>query len=149
MGYFDALLRYFEFRGRTTRGQYWMFQLVALVLTLGAIYADWRMTGRPFDREHLGLFTSFAVIFHAVPSVTTSVRRLHDVGKSGWWFLLWFVPVGALVILVWSCYRSVPGGDEPSTPSRRSNIDIERALRRPTRQAAHLEPRTAATQRFI
>ena len=52
----------------------------------------------------LNLFENalFMVLIHIVPAVTVQVRRLHDIGKSGAWFLLSFVPLGSLVLLYWA-----------------------------------------------
>jgi uncharacterized membrane protein YhaH (DUF805 family) len=42
-----------------------------------------------------------------------TVRRLHDTGRSGWWFFIIFIPiVGAIVLLVFMCLDSVPGGNK-------------------------------------
>jgi len=111
MGYFDTLLRYFEFNGRTGRGQYWQFQFCYALLVIGAIYLD-RGNIVAVSTLHPGLFLTFVMIFHVVPQVTVGVRRLHDIGRSGWWLLLSFVPLGGLLVFVWSFYASEPGANE-------------------------------------
>jgi len=101
LGYFDALLRYFEFSGRTSRTQYWMFQLFMLALLVGAVFADFQFSGVLPSREHLGFFTLFAIIVHAVPGITVTVRRLHDSGHSGWWYWIGLIPlIGGIWLLV-------------------------------------------------
>ena len=56
-------------------------------------------------------------VFHFVPSITVQLRRLHDIGKSGAWYLLTFIPFGGLVLMVWACFDSEEGsnawGDNP------------------------------------
>ena len=48
-----------------------------------------------------------------IPSISVSVRRLHDIGKSGWWLLLGFIPIaGPIVLLVWFCTDSQPGENQ-------------------------------------
>lgn len=43
-------------------------------------------------------------LFILIPSFTVSVRRLHDIGKSGWWILISLIPViGSIILLVWYC----------------------------------------------
>jgi uncharacterized membrane protein YhaH (DUF805 family) len=108
MGYFDALMRYFEVWGRTSRSQYWTYQLIAFLLLVGAVFADSGAIRLGFEQGHLGIFFVFFTIFHFIPSITVTVRRLHDIGKSGFWYLLCFVPFGALVVLFWTIRR----GDE-------------------------------------
>jgi uncharacterized membrane protein YhaH (DUF805 family) len=139
--YLDTMLRYFEFSGRTSRGQYWIYQLVMFVLVLIAIGIDvWSYKAMP--GANVGLFTIFAVIIHVIPSLTISIRRLHDIGKSGWWYLISYLPFGGFLLLVWSFYASEPGTNEygppndthatrPSVPSfrRGSTLDAIEARR--------------------
>jgi uncharacterized membrane protein YhaH (DUF805 family) len=160
--YVDALLRYFDFSGRSTRAQYWLFELFVLVLSIGALYADYRMTG-VLDPKHPGPIFAFVAIFHLIPGLTVTVRRLHDIGKSGWWYLIGFVPlVGGLLLLVWTCFASEPwsndygepGGGAPPRRERdpAANPIIERALRGRTARPTHLaaaDPGNISTQRFI
>ncbi len=48
-----------------------------------------------------------ALVVSFVPSFAVMARRLHDVGRSGWWYLIAFVPIaGAIVLLVWLCRDS-------------------------------------------
>jgi hypothetical protein len=55
--------------------------------------------------------TLFVAFVHIIPSVTVQVRRLHDIGKSGAWYLLHFVPFGGLVLLYWACCASEAGSN--------------------------------------
>ena len=122
--YFDGMLRYFEFSGRSTRLQYWMFFLVQLVLFAGALFADysWGNLARTSNVEATSLpLTLFVVFVHVIPGITVQVRRLHDIGKSGAWYLLHFVPFGGLVLLYWACCASETGSnyDGPDVASYR------------------------------
>ena len=125
--YFDGMMRYFEFSGRSTRIQYWMFFLVEFVLFGIAITIDYQLGG--FDNlaaPNLPV-TMFMGFIHIVPSLTVQVRRLHDIGKSGAWYLLTFVPFGGLVLLYWACCASEPGsnyydGPSPSTYEPRNKL---------------------------
>jgi uncharacterized membrane protein YhaH (DUF805 family) len=124
--YLDALLRYFEFSGRTGRAQYWIYQVVVLLLMVGLVAYQFRNgIERPPD-ANLGAFMVFLGLFHTIPGITITVRRLHDIGKSGWWYLLSFVPLGGLWVLFWTCCASEPGSNEygdrdGGEPSRRPN----------------------------
>ena len=100
-GYFDGMIRYFELSGRSSRTQYWMFQLVMLVVTVAALFADYKFGGWTVARQNLGFFALFSCIIHTVPGVTVTVRRLHDSGHSGWWYWISLVPiVGSIWLLV-------------------------------------------------
>lgn len=119
--YADALLRYFSFSGRSSRSQYWIFQLVMLLLLIVAVEID-LVRGDPIHRGRFGfeygLVTSCVIFFHIVPATTIAVRRLHDVGRSGWWYLMIFIPFAVFWLLYQHCLSSEPGtnayGEDPS-----------------------------------
>jgi uncharacterized membrane protein YhaH (DUF805 family) len=97
--------RYADFSGRTGRQAYWMFALVSLLLQI-AVYTVDIVIGTSF----LGLV--FFVLI-AVPSFAIAARRLHDIGKSGWWQLISFVPlVGIIVLIVLLSSKSKSGDNE-------------------------------------
>ena len=105
--YFDGMLRYFEISGRSTRMQYWMFALIQLLLTVGAVAIDYQTGGFRDLGNPQPTATLFIGIVHIVPAFTLTIRRLHDVGRSGWWYFLPLVPiVGAIILLVWMCWPS-------------------------------------------
>jgi uncharacterized membrane protein YhaH (DUF805 family) len=48
-----------------------------------------------------------------LPGLAVTARRLHDIGRSGWWMLLWLVPlVGWIVLIVWYCQPGQPGTNQ-------------------------------------
>ena len=104
--YFEVLKKYAEFNGRARRMEYWMFFLfnfiIAIVLSVGG-----RVT-------HIGpwlnLLYSLAVL---IPCLAVSVRRLHDINKSGWWILIALVPfVGAIILLIFALMDSEAGSNQ-------------------------------------
>jgi uncharacterized membrane protein YhaH (DUF805 family) len=109
-GYFDAMLRYFELSGRTSRAQYWIFQLFNLALLAGAFWLDGTSVEQLRDRQ-FGFATCFVLFVHIVPQVTVTVRRLHDSGRSGWAYFIGMIPFGSFVLLYWMCQASEPGGN--------------------------------------
>ena len=123
-GYFDTMLRYFEFTGRSSRTQYWVYTLVSLLLLFGALYVDIAVLGyfRP-GVSGLGPLTLFCVFIHVVPNITVTVRRLHDSGRSGWWYWISLVPfIGGIWLLVLMCfgpdgYGANAYGDDPRETS--------------------------------
>lgn len=103
--YVKCLKQYADFSGRARRTEYWMFTLVNCVIAfvLGFILGDGPLS-------FLGYVYSLAVL---IPGLAVCVRRLHDIGKSGWWYLIGFVPVvGTIVLLIWFCTDSQPGNNE-------------------------------------
>ncbi|WDR04052.1 DUF805 domain-containing protein [Devosia algicola] len=101
--YFDAMICYFEFSGRTGRAQFWIYQLVALLIISSVFFIELKLTGSFSRVSSLGSLYTIVALFHAIPSISITVRRLHDIGKSGWWYFLNFIPFGAFVILYWNC----------------------------------------------
>ena len=105
--YLMALKKYADFKGRSQRKEYWMFTLFNLL----AFFVLSVIGGFQGDQAELltGLY-SLAVL---LPSIAVTVRRLHDIGKSGWWALLMVVPlVGALVLAVFALQDSQPEANE-------------------------------------
>jgi uncharacterized membrane protein YhaH (DUF805 family) len=112
-----AVLRtYADFSGRARRQEYWMFvlinALIGLVLVVLGIVPMLLMQ----NSDSPGLGVVFLIPFWLynlaliIPSFAVSVRRLHDVGKSGLWILIAFIPlVGPIVLLVFHCTDSEPG----------------------------------------
>lgn len=80
----DALNRYADFSGTTTRQQYWLFFLGANGATFLAAAIAGSVIGNVLS------------IFFLIPTITAGVRRLHDVGRSGWFLL---IPVYNLILL--------------------------------------------------
>jgi uncharacterized membrane protein YhaH (DUF805 family) len=95
--YFGAMLRYFEFNGRSTRREYWWYTLGMVVAFIAAIVIDYQLGYIASGRKAIGPATLFSMIIHIIPGVTLAVRRLHDTGKSGYWYFVSLIPfVGGL-----------------------------------------------------
>lgn len=93
--YLSTFKKYVEFDGRATRSEYWTFVLVNMVIgsLLGMI--------SPMVGDSSGLLGSLFSLLVFLPSVAVGVRRLHDLGKSGWMMLLMLLPViGWLWLLI-------------------------------------------------
>ena len=112
--YLDVLKKYAEFSGRARRKEYWMFALFNALIYI-AILIFSAILGS-IDNS-LALIGSLLLVIYGlaifVPSLAVAVRRLHDTGRSGWWFLIAFVPfVGGIILLVFTVQDSVPGENE-------------------------------------
>lgn len=95
--------KYATFSGRARRKEYWMFVLFNFLFAAGIQIVEMALgtTGA------LSALYSLAVF---LPGLAVCVRRLHDIGKSGWWCLIALVPiVGAIVLIVFACTDSQPG----------------------------------------
>ena len=111
MNWFLTVLKehYADFNGRARRKDYWMFVLWNLIvaIVLGAIVgALIALTGIKALMVVVYLY-GLAVL---LPSLALAVRRLHDIGKSGLWYLSCLVPVaGSILLLIFFCRDSQPG----------------------------------------
>ncbi|MEA5123110.1 DUF805 domain-containing protein [Xanthomonas floridensis] len=114
------LKRYADFQGRSRRKEYWMFMLLqviilAVLVTLFAIAAA--VMGNDSGPGPLawlvGAVIGIAVLALIVPSIAVTVRRLHDQNKSGWFYLISFVPyIGGFIVLVFMCLEGTPGPNQ-------------------------------------
>lgn len=96
---------YVGFYGRACRSEYWFWALFVFIagILLGIIDAVL------FPDSPSGLFGPLFSIGVLLPGLAVGVRRLHDINKSGWWLLLWFIPIiGWIILIVWAIRR----GDE-------------------------------------
>ncbi|KDM91814.1 DUF805 domain-containing protein [Photobacterium galatheae] len=110
--YLYALKKYAVFSGRAQRQEYWYFFLINLVITLVLGFAD-HLLSTPGSEEGTGLLGGVYSLAILLPSVAVGVRRLHDIGRTGWWMLLSLLPVlGFLILLYFFVQDGQPGTNE-------------------------------------
>ena len=109
--YLTALRKYAVFAGRARRKEFWFFVLFNTLIAVALAIVD-MVTGSYDEDVGLGLLSGLYAVAMIVPSIAVTVRRLHDTDRSGWWYLLLFIPViGALVILVFMLLDGTPGSN--------------------------------------
>lgn len=100
--------KYVDFNGRAGRSEYWWFFLLCV-----AVAVVFNVLGL----EMLGLLANLALL---LPSLAVGARRLHDMGKSGWFQLVWLVPfVGWAIMIYWLVQPSGAAneyGEGPAAP---------------------------------
>lgn len=111
--YIKVLKQYADFNGRARRKEYWMFTLINLIIMMG-LQSVMLLIGGMNPESGLALALSgllgIYVLGVFIPSLAVGVRRLHDTGKSGWWWLISFVPaIGIIVLIVFFVQDSDPG----------------------------------------
>lgn len=96
--YLSAFKKYATFTGRAQRKEYWFYVLFYAAAIIVLLIIDSVLFG--LDGMHL--FSTLFMLASFVPSVAVSARRLHDIGKSGWWQLLALIPlVGTIILIIW------------------------------------------------
>ncbi len=108
-----CLTKYADFQGRASRPEYWWFFLFVLLVQLAGSTIS----------SSLGGLLALALL---LPSLAAGARRLHDVGRSGWWLLLCLIPlVGALILLYWFVQPGTRGanayGEMPAQAAAQRN----------------------------
>ena len=119
-----VLRRWSDFAGRSPRRRYWMYTLVVVLISIVLGILDGIILGEAALSQLLTFGNVFSLATF-VPSLSVSVRRLHDIDKSGWWLLITLTGVGILLIIYWACLASyeaenrygapVPADHDPST----------------------------------
>ncbi len=105
--YLKVLKNYAGFEGRARRTEFWMFTLFSVIFSFVlAIIDAVALEGAPV----LQLLYVLAVL---VPSIAVNVRRLHDQDKSGWLYLLIFIPfLGWLALIILMCIPGTSGDNK-------------------------------------
>ncbi len=102
-----CLTKYADFSGQASRPEFWWFALFVILVTGALLYIS-------------EVLSSVFLIAVLLPLLAVGARRLHDIGKSGWWLLFMLVPVGGIVTL--AILWSLPG------PKQKQHIPDELAI---------------------
>ena len=117
MGFVEAISacfsKYATFTGRARRSEYWWFALFQALVNIVAYGIEQQTAG--------GLVGNLVELALVLPALAVAARRLHDIGKSGWWLLIGLIPVlGWIMLLIWACTRGTLGpnrfGPDPLGP---------------------------------
>jgi uncharacterized membrane protein YhaH (DUF805 family) len=91
---------YADFDGRARRSEYWWFFLFSILVQMGGSVVS----------QIIGGLLALALL---LPSLAVGARRLHDIGRSGWFLLIWFIPlIGMLIMIYWNVQPSAEGKNE-------------------------------------
>lgn len=117
-----ALKNFADFSGRARRKEYWYFYLATIILIQIFRIIIYIISLEYISYESSLLLLNFITIINLmllIPSCAVGARRLHDIGRSGWWQLLWFIPViGWMVILFFLCKNTSPQNNKWGPPAK-------------------------------
>ena len=109
---------YVTFSGRASRSEFWWWIVFCILVGLVTGLLDtilFNQGGSPHGDSGVGFFApinSLASLILFLPGLAVSIRRLHDSNKSGWWWLVVFVPIlGILLLIFWYTQPSTPGSN--------------------------------------
>ena len=104
--YLEVLKKYAVVSGRARRKEYWMFFLFNIIIVFVLGFIEGLVGGQ-------GIISTLYSLAVLIPGIAVSVRRLHDINRSGWWLLIGLVPIiGAIVLLVFMVQDSQPGENQ-------------------------------------
>jgi len=105
--YIDAIKKYAVFSGRVSRREYWMFFLFNLLINIILLFVGYVT----FGEKGMKLFSNIYGLVILSPALAVTIRRLHDIGKSGWWVLISLIPLFGGIILLVMLMRDSQAGD--------------------------------------
>jgi uncharacterized membrane protein YhaH (DUF805 family) len=122
--YLKVMSQYFNFSGRARRKEYWMFVLFYALILISASIID-NITGWNFEYEMMGQTIStgygwlylITTLVHFFPALGAVVRRLHDVGKSGWMYLIIFIPIIGFIWMLVLLVKDSQAGENKYGPN--------------------------------
>ena len=110
--YLEVLKKYAVFSGRASRKEYWMFVLFNVIFAVAAMILD-NVLGLAIKDVGYGPIYILYALATLIPGIAVGVRRLHDIGKSGWYLLLGLIPcVGGIILLVFAATAGDVGENE-------------------------------------
>ena len=110
-----CMRKYVTFSGRATRSEFWWFYLFTVLVNLVATsqassFVPTLLDGQDMTENESSYFlnnffflylSTITSLILLLPSLAVAVRRLHDVGRSGWWILIAFTVIGIIPLLIW------------------------------------------------
>ena len=100
--------KYFDFETRSSRKEFWYWQLFRILMFLTITYL-----------ESLGLSGLLFIsnFIFLIPEIAVSIRRLHDINKSGWWILLTITIIGIIPLTYFYCIKGDDGVNDYGQPN--------------------------------
>jgi len=100
--------KYFDFETRSSRKEFWYWQLFRILMFLSITYL-----------ESLGLSGLLFIsnFIFLIPEIAVSIRRLHDINKSGWWILLTITIIGIIPLTYFYCIKGDDGVNDYGQPN--------------------------------
>jgi uncharacterized membrane protein YhaH (DUF805 family) len=109
--YLEALKKYAVFSGRARRMEYWYFVLFNIIVATVLALID-TLLGTTTGVSSFGILSGLYSLAVLIPTLAVTVRRLHDIDRTGWWILINLIPlIGTIVLLVFALTPGTPGSN--------------------------------------
>ncbi len=118
--YIMGFRKAFHFQGRARRKEYWYFFLINILILFCLNFVNVPILSS--KRSVVRMFEIYAIIIF-IPRLSLAVRRLHDLGKSGFWILVELIPLGSLYLFILFTNDSIPGTNKYG-PSPKEQVEI-------------------------
>ena len=110
--FLKCMKNYLNFSGRARRKEFWFFMLFNMLGCFTALVLD-----TVFGTEII--FYAIYILAMALPVLAVSIRRLHDISKSGWWYLISLIPLlGMIVLIIWFTWEGETHANLYGQPSK-------------------------------
>ena len=114
MNFLNAVKSYFvrwnDFKTRSSRSEYWWATLFSVLGSLALELLNVAIASNPPALIlTISILVLIFLIFMMIASLALAVRRLHDLDKSGWWYLLVFTIIGIIPLTIWFCFKGTEG----------------------------------------
>ncbi|WXU00491.1 MAG: Inner membrane protein YhaI [Catillopecten margaritatus gill symbiont] len=106
--------KYATFSGRAQRAEFFCLTLFIVIGYVALLVIDHALG---LAEESIGLFSGIFIFVSVLPSISVFVRRLHDVGKSGWWYFVYLIPIIGLVVLIFTFLDSKKDNEYGKNPN--------------------------------
>ena len=110
--YIDVLKKYTVFVGRASRAEYWYFSLINALVSVLLSFVDFSL-GYIQLSSGIGLLSGVYTLAVMLPVTGATIRRLHDINRSGWWILIALIPLLGLIGLLIMLALKGTDGENP------------------------------------
>lgn len=120
--YLKVINSYSDFSGRSRRKEYWMFFLINSTFSIVGFYLD-NILGTAWAIGYGPIYVGYGLAV-LIPSLAVAIRRLHDVGKSGWYYLLVLLPIiGPIWLIVLFATEGEQGDNRFGSNPKNDNFE--------------------------